>query len=93
MRRSGELNTLDGPSLSHSTQGVEFGFDEVSLRKAFEFAFRPLSANRPYPPFSWAIATGHTRSAHYERSRKRSGLGSDLVQRLILHSNDRTPPA
>ena len=41
MRRSGELNTLDGPSRPHSTQGVEFGFDEDSLRGAFEFAFRP----------------------------------------------------
>ena len=56
MRRSGELNTLDGTSRPHSTQGVEFGFDEDSLRGAFEFAFRPLSANRSYPPFSWAIA-------------------------------------
>ena len=59
--RTGLEQTINSPLLSRSeeplfTHGVEFGFDEVSLRKAFEFAFRPLSANRSYPPFSWAIA-------------------------------------
>ena len=29
MRRNGELSTLDGQSRPHSTQSVEFGFDEA----------------------------------------------------------------
>ena len=49
MRRSAELNALDGTSRPHSTQGVEFCIDEDSSREPFEFAFRPLFCEQVIP--------------------------------------------